>query len=185
MRLTFLGPPSPPPLEHQPPIRGQSDWEREYASRSEPIEQPIKARWMQVAAGIGVQVLIQWIGLWIIWQTHRDLPTQTVTPAVTIYAMGLVLGLFILSALVGGGIAGAWCVKWQQQGAAVGILGVALEWLAFVLLAPDQLLELTSSPVFVSVRSIQAAAMVLLTTVGALLGSMLIRPIRVPLDPTP
>ena len=183
MRLTFLGPPSSTPIVHQPRALGRSDWEREYAHLSEPIEQPIKSRLTQISAGIGFQLVVLRSGLWIVQMTHSDLFTEMTSLAAPLYLFALVLALFVLSALVGGGAAGAWCVNWSLQGIAVGLGGLALVAAKILLFVPwSWLAKIELPPLAIAMIAAGGIVTVILTTVGALLGNLLIRPVRVPLD---
>ncbi len=184
MRLTFLGPPGQPAVASQRPTLGRSDWEREYARLSEPIEQPLKARLKQISVGIGLQSSVYGTGMWIIWKTHGDLLAEVNPFAVPFYLFALALGLFVLSTLVSGGVAGAWCVNWALQGIAVGFGYLATAALGILLFVPwSWLSKLELPPVFIAILAAGVAVRVGLTTLGALLGHLLIRPIRVPLDP--
>jgi hypothetical protein len=167
----------------QPQTRGRSDWEREYARFSEPIEQPIKSRLTQIAAGIGFQFSVVCTGTWIIRQTHGDLITEVTSLALPLYLAAMLLGLVILSAMVGGAVAGAWCVDWVTQGLAAGLGYLAVVALNILLFIPwSWLNELEFPPILVVVLAAVVVVRVGLTILGALLGNLLIRPIRVPVD---
>jgi hypothetical protein len=137
----------------------------------------------QIAAGVGFQFLVFRRGLWIVEMSHSDMLTDMTTLAVPLYLLALVLGLFVLSALVGGGVAGAWCVNWSLQGIAVGLGFLAAATLPIVLCVPLSLLsKMELPPLRLVVLAGWALVSVTLTTAGAMLGNLLIRPIRVPLD---
>jgi hypothetical protein len=191
MRLTFLGPPGQPVVANQRPTLGRSDWEREYARLSEPIEQPIKARLTQIIAGLGFQASVFKIGTWIIRHTHKEMLEDLLNEmlsgvgplSVPLYLLALILGLFALSTLVGGAVAGAWCINWRLQGMAVGLWflgGVALDMALFV--PWSMFSQVGLPPMLLASLGAVSLIVVTLTTLGALLGHLLIRPIRVPLD---
>jgi hypothetical protein len=194
MRLTFLGPPGQPADVDYRRTFCRSDWEQEYALRSEPIEQPTKARLTQIVTGLGFQAGIFEVGSWIIRLTHAEMLDDllesmlggTASLSTPLYFLTLILGLFIMSTLVGGAVAGAWCINWRLQGAAVGMGFLGAVLFRTALCVPWSLFStLEVPPVFFVTLAVVSLIVLTLTTLGALLGSMLIRPIRVPLDPTP
>jgi hypothetical protein len=189
MRLTFLPPPDHTPVDCPLQLFGRSDWEREYARLSEPIEQPIKARLTQIATGLGIQALVFQAGIWIVRHTHSEILsdlselTDLSALAIPLYLVAMVLGLFVLSTVVGGGTAGAWCINWGLQGVAVGVGFLAIVAAKIAFFVPWSLLsKIEIPPIFCALLAAGAIVTVALTTIGALLGHLLIRPIRVPLD---
>jgi len=76
---------------------------------------------MQISVGLGVQLFILRMGLWCVGFSHLDAIIKMDISFFPAYLLLLVLGVYLLSSLVGGAIAGAWCVNWHVQGIAVGL----------------------------------------------------------------
>jgi hypothetical protein len=182
MRLTFLE--RAEQVAFEPQRVDRSVWEREFAENSVPIEQALRARLTQIGVGIGFQFTLMRWGVRIVGLSHMDLMDEMLASrTLPLYFAVLLLGVFVLATLVAGAISGAWCINWSMQGVAVGLgyLGTVLAGFLFIL-PPSAITSLEIPLPVVAVLAAAASITVLLTTLGALLGHLLIRPIRVPRD---
>jgi hypothetical protein len=138
----------------------------------------------QIGVGIGFQFFILRTGGRVVGLSHADLLGEIFTSStLPLYFFALLLGLFVLAALVAGAIAGAWCISWSVQGVSVGLgyLATILAQVLFIL--PPSVVTSFEIPMpAVTILAAVASVTVMLTTTGALLGHLLIRPIRVPRD---
>jgi hypothetical protein len=91
----------------------------------------------------------------------------------------MVIGVFALSALSAGAIAGAWCVNWVLQGAAVGLGYSAVVFIRLMLLLPsDMVLNLQIPMDLLAFVLVVTSITTVLSIIGALVGHLLIQPLR-------
>lgn len=181
MRMTFLEPPGR--VENQPPTTDRSAWQKEFAFRSRPAEQSGRARLVQISVGIGFQFLILRLGLLVVGFSHIDAITTMDFGLLSIYLAFLMTGIFVLSALAAGAIAGAWSVNWILQGFAVGLGYSVMVLLRLLFLLPFSMVANLEIPLGFLIPVLAVALVsTALSVAGAFLGHLLIQPMRMSIE---
>ena len=181
MRLTFLGPPGR--VENQPRTVDRAAWQKEFARRSRPAEQSGRSRLAQISMGVGFQFVILRVGTLVVGFSHADAIMTMDFGLLPFYLAFLMIGIFVLSALVAGAIAGAWCVNWVLQGIAVGLGYSALVLIRLLLLLPFDMVANLEIPLGFLVPMLAVTLVsTALSVAGAFIGHLLIQPLRLSIE---
>ncbi|HLA84741.1 MAG TPA: hypothetical protein VJL29_08100 [Thermoguttaceae bacterium] len=168
LRFTMFAPPG---FETEPSLpAGVEPWSERLAVYEE-MELPWSMRSAQIGAGIGAYFLISrtvtsvLTGLFL-FSGGASEPEE----AVVIYLM-LAAICYVVGALAGGAVAGAWSINWVPQGIGVGV-GVFLTPIIWFIAFPPE--HAMSTILFLGVIGVTTV----LAVVGAYLGHKVIRPFR-------
>jgi hypothetical protein len=123
------------------------------------------------------------LGTLIVGLSHADMLLNMDLGLLPIYLALMLIGVFALSALSAGAIAGAWCVNWVLQGAAVGLGYSAVVLFRLMLSLPlDMVLNLQMPLDLLAPLILVALVSTVLSVAGAFIGHLLIQPLRLSIE---
>jgi MFS family permease len=170
LQFTMFGPDGTPP-EQTECEQPETDWHKPDVMTFEVMEQPASFRMGQIGVGIGFYFAASFGGGFLM----GFLIGSSVNEPADLPRAGLALlfasfGIYVLSAVLAGMIASAWSVNWVPQGIGVGLGVFAIPIIRALIWVPE------AWPVFLIIVSVTTG----FTVLGALLGHLLIPPMRYP-----
>ncbi len=177
MRLTFLEPQGASLADD--PMAAQRALQENFQRSSRPVELSGKSRLVQIGMGVSIQSTILYYGHVLVGFAYAEVLRETQPQSFSLMILCISFGVYVLASLVGGGIAGAWCVNWMTQGVVVGVGVAAMAVLRTILgLIGSPAVQETGLLLLVVALLAIATITIALTIAGALLGHLMIRPTR-------
>ncbi len=150
--------------------RGAEAWHQQ-AAPYEQLELPIGVRLSQIGAGIGIYWLISRTIMGFFFAACLVGNTDVQLERALIVFPVLALAFYVVGALAGGAVAGAWSVNWVPQGVGVGAGVFVVPLITYCLFAPVDGVGLAAFFVVVCITTA-------ISVFGAYVGHKLIRPSR-------
>jgi hypothetical protein len=168
LQFTMFVPPSHATEADAPP--SAKAWDVKAAAFQQ-MELPIGVRWTQVLAGIGIYGLIAYTVRNHFLALAFSGETQLSCEQSLIAMLLIALVFYVVGALAGGAVAGAWSVNWLPQGIGVGVGVFVLPMAIYCLFGPSGKEPLIALMLMMCVTTG-------LSVLGAFIGHKMIRPSR-------
>ena len=164
---------TPPGYETEEPdeFDGAAPWS-EHLAPYEEMELPWGMRWAQIGAGIGAYFVISrtamnCLSTLFVVSSNGAMETEEYM----LQHLVLVGVFYVLGAIVGGAVAGAWSINWIPQGLGVGIGVFTVPIVILVAFPPEH-------PMIMGLFAAVLCVTTVLAVFGAYLGHKIIRPFR-------